>query len=105
MTVLAAFLVAALSVLAVGGVHVGAAVVARHRAQAAADLAVLAAAAWLPVGRVFACHGAMRVSGQMGAVLRECDVADLDVLVTVTVAVGGRLGSEARASARAGPSG
>lgn len=98
-------MVAALASTAVAGVHFGAAVIAQHRAQAAADLAVLTAAAWLPLGPSSACSGAGRVSGEMGAALRGCDVERLDVQVTVTVAVGGWIGSEARASARAGPLG
>ncbi len=102
-SVLAAFLIAALAAITVGGVHIGAAVLARHRAQAAADLAVVAAAMWLPVGPAMACDGAGQVSDAMGAVLRECDIHELDVVVTVTVAAGGRIGSEARATARAGP--
>lgn len=102
---LAAFMVAALAATAVGGVHLGAVVLAQHRAQAAADLAVLAAATWLPLGPSSACQGAFRVSDEMGAALRGCDVERLDVRVTVTVQVGGWIGSEARASARAGPSG
>lgn len=101
----AAFMVAALTSTALGGVHLGAVVLAQHRAQAAADLAVLAAAAWLPLGPSTACDGAFRVSGEMGAALRGCDVERLDVRVTVTVDVGGWIGSQARASARAGPSG
>lgn len=104
-TVLAAFMVAALVSTSVGGVHIAAAVLAQHRAQSAADLSVLAAAAWLPRGPSSACDGAQRVSGEMGAVLRRCDVERLDVQVTVTVEVGGLVGSEAQASARAGPMG
>ncbi len=104
-TVLAAFMVAALVLTSVGGMHVAAAVLAQHRAQSAADLSVLAAAAWLPQGPSTACDGALRVSGEMGAALRRCDVERLDVRVTVTVKVGGLVGSEAQASARAGPMG
>jgi len=96
---------AGLAAITAGGIHLGAVVLAQHRAQAAADLAGLAAAVWLPGGPASACHGAGRVSGDMGAVLLGCHVEGLDVLVTVTVAVGGWIGSEARASARAGPVG
>jgi len=41
----------------------------------------------------------------MGAVVRGCDVDDLDVVITVTVAIGGVIGSPAHAAARAGPIG
>jgi len=102
-TVLAAVLVVALVAIAIGGVHIGSAVVARHRAQASADLAVLAAAAWLPAGRHAACRTADGVSVAMGASVRRCDVDELDVVLTVSVGVGGWVGAEARASARAGP--
>lgn len=102
-TILAAFLICCLVVLGLGGVHLGATVLARHRAQSAADLSVLAAAGWLPAGYEAACTGAVRVSGAMGAIVRGCEIDGLDVSVSVTVAVGGWVGSEARASARAGP--
>jgi secretion/DNA translocation related TadE-like protein len=102
-TVLAALLIGALVVVTLFGTHIGAAVLARHRAQSAADLAVLAAANWLPLGRETACHIAVRVSQAMGAVVRDCNIDGLDVAVSVSVALGGWIGSEARASARAGP--
>ncbi|WP_243070845.1 Rv3654c family TadE-like protein [Candidatus Mycolicibacterium alkanivorans] len=89
--------------IAMAGVRVGSAVVARHRAQAAADLAALAAAARLPDGPAAACEGARGITGAMGAELAGCDVAELDVVVAVAVAVGGWSGGQARASARAGP--
>ena len=43
-------MMAILLAITVGGVYIGSAVIARHRAQAAADLAALAAAARLPAG-------------------------------------------------------
>ena len=100
---LAAFLVAVVVVVAIGGIAVGAAVVARHRAQAAADLAALAAAAELPAGPAVACRRAADVAVATGALVRDCQVLNLDVVVTVAVRVGGRTGGEARAGARAGP--
>ena len=81
----------------------GAAVVARHRAQAAADLAALAAAARLPAGAESACAQAGVVARAMGADPAGCLIDDLDVVVTVEVGVAiGRWGT-ARAAARAGP--
>lgn len=97
-TVLGALLIIVLVVLALGGVHLGAAVVARHRAQAAADLAALAAAAWLADGQSAACRRADAVAVAMHAVLLRCDVDELDVVV------GAGVGSAA-AVARAGPVG
>ncbi len=96
-------LIAALVALALLGVQLGSAVVARHRAQAAADLAALAAAVWLPRGVEVACRQAAGVSSAMSAVATGCAVEELDVVVTVDVATGRLLGGPARATARAGP--
>jgi secretion/DNA translocation related TadE-like protein len=104
-TVLAAALVAALVAVALGGVSVGAAAVARHRAQAAADLAALAAAGRLPLGPQAACDQARSIATAMGAAVSGCDIQNLDVVVAVTVRPGGRIAGEARAAARAGPAG
>jgi secretion/DNA translocation related TadE-like protein len=81
----------------VGGLYVGTAVIARHRAQAAADLAALAAAARLPAGAGAACGQASLIANAMAVRVADCAVDDLDVVVTVTA-------GRARAAARAGPS-
>jgi secretion/DNA translocation related TadE-like protein len=104
-TVLAAILIAALVSITMAGVQVGSAVVARHRAQAGADLAALAAARWLPRGADSACRQAAAVSRAMGAAMSGCDVDELDVVVAVDVATGRLLGGKAHAAARAGPAG
>ena len=77
--------------------------VARHRAQAAADLAALAAAARLAAGPETACAQANAVAREMRVRTTSCAVDDLDVVVTIEVrlAVGGW--GKARAAARAGP--
>lgn len=81
----------------------GAAVVARHRAQAAADLAALAAAARLPAGPETACAQANAVARAMRVTTAGCAVDDLDVVITIEVGLTvGRWGT-ARAAARAGP--
>jgi secretion/DNA translocation related TadE-like protein len=85
------------------GAYLGSAVVARHRAQAAADLAALAAAARLPSGAAAACTRATAVAHEMRVDETTCGVDDLDVVVTVDVAVA--FGGAARAAARAGPVG
>jgi secretion/DNA translocation related TadE-like protein len=86
-----------------GGVaYLGAAVVARHRAQAAADLAALAAAVLVPAGAESACVQASAVARGMRTRTTECTIDDLDVVVTVEAGVGGRWGT-AHAAARAGP--
>jgi len=81
----------------------GAAVVARHRAQAAADLAALAAAARVPAGPQTACVQADAVARAMRVSAADCTIDDLDVVVTIEVGLAvGRWGN-ARATARAGP--
>ena len=86
-----------------GSAYVGAAVVARHRAQAAADLAALAAAAGLPAGPETACTQANAVARAMRVSTADCVVDDLDVVVTIEASLAvGRWGN-ARAAARAGP--
>jgi secretion/DNA translocation related TadE-like protein len=91
----------AVCAVTLGGVYVGSAVVARHRAQAAADLAALAAASMLVAGGDAACAQAAMVSRAMGGRQVGCTVDRLDVVVAVEVAVT-KWGS-ARAAARAGP--
>ena len=83
------------------GAYLGSVVVARHRAQAAADLASLAAAARLPSGATAACARATAVAREMRVDHADCGVDGLDVVVTVQVAVG--FAGAARAAARAGP--
>ncbi|HXB88490.1 Rv3654c family TadE-like protein [Mycobacterium sp.] len=99
----AAAMVAVLLSITGGSAYLGSAVVARHRAQAAADLAALAAAARLAAGPESACAQARAVAREMRVSTISCDVDDLDVVVTVDarVAVGGW--ASARAAARAGP--
>ena len=96
-------MVAVLLSITGGSAYLGSAVVARHRAQAAADLAALAAAARLAAGAEAACAQANAVARQMRVSTTGCDVDDLDVVVTVDVrlAVGGW--GSAGAAARAGP--
>ncbi|KKC02305.1 helicase [Mycobacterium nebraskense] len=95
----AAWMVAVLLCVTGAGAYLGSVVVARHRAQAAADLAALAAAARLPAGAEAACARATAVAREMRTDA-SCAVDDLDVVVTVQVAV---FGGAARAAARAGP--
>lgn len=83
------------------GAYLGSVVVARHRAQAAADLAALAAAARLPSGAAAACARAAAVAHAMRADVALCEVDELDVVVTVRMGV--PLEGAARAAARAGP--
>lgn len=85
--------------------HLGGAVAARHRAQAAADLGALAAAYALVHGDEPACTAAGALVRRMRVEMNECRVEDWDVVVATAVPVGPvsfGLGP-ARALARAGP--
>jgi secretion/DNA translocation related TadE-like protein len=96
-------MMAVLLAISIGGVYVGSAVIARHRAQAAADLAALAAAAQLADGADAACAQASVVAQAMHAVVAQCGVDKLDVVVTVEAPVAVGVLGPARAAARAGP--
>jgi secretion/DNA translocation related TadE-like protein len=98
-------MIAVLLAITIGGVYVGSAVIARHRAQAAADLAALAAAVHLADGANAACAQASALAHAMRTAVTECAVEDLDIVVTIEVPVSfGRIGvGPARAKARAGP--
>jgi secretion/DNA translocation related TadE-like protein len=99
-------MMAVLLTVSTGGLYLGSAVIARHRAQAAADLASLAAARRLAEGADAACARADLVARAMRTTVTRCVVDELDVVVTVDSDVAlGRFGvGPARAAARAGPS-
>jgi secretion/DNA translocation related TadE-like protein len=99
--VVAAAMVAVLLCVTAAGAYLGSVVVARHRAQAAADLAALAAAARLPSGVGAACARGTTVAREMRVDDAQCRVEDLDVVITVEVAVA--FAGTARAASRAGP--
>lgn len=92
---------AVLMVVVTGVWWFGAAVVTRHRAEGAADLAALAAAVIAAEGEERACAEARWVVEQMDAVLRSCRLSGWDALVEVDAAFA-PFGSAA-ARARAGP--
>ena len=104
-TVWAAVGIAALASLWVFGLHLGEALVARHHAESAADLAALAAAAHMVIGEQYACSQARRVTDRMHVTLVSCRASDWDVLVDVAAQPPGWLASlgAATARARAGP--
>jgi secretion/DNA translocation related TadE-like protein len=98
-------MMAVLLAVTIGGVYVGSAVIARHRAQAAADLAALAAAVHVASGTSAACSHASALARAMRTNVTQCQIENLDVLVTVEaplpmvrLSVG-----PAHATARAGP--
>ena len=98
-------MIAVLLAITIGCIHVGSAVTARHRAQSAADLAALAAAARLADGEAAACSHAQAVADAMRTDVARCARDELDVVVAVEVSVTlGRLGvGRAQGVARAGP--
>jgi secretion/DNA translocation related TadE-like protein len=98
-------MMAVLLAITVGGVYVGSAVIARHRVQAAADLAALTAAQHLAEGTGSACAQASELAHAMHATVTRCVAEDLDMVVTIETSVPfGRLGvGSAYATARAGP--
>jgi secretion/DNA translocation related TadE-like protein len=87
-TVWAAIGMAVLMVSVLFGLYLGSAVVARHRAAAAADLAALAAATESVLGDGPACSRAARITGAMGADLTGCALDGWDVRVQVRVPIG-----------------
>ncbi|MFL6120464.1 Rv3654c family TadE-like protein [Actinophytocola sp.] len=104
-TVWTAGVVAAVAVLTVWLLWFVSAVVTRHRAESAADLAALAAATKAVAGERAACDEARWVAGQMGVELRSCRLSGWDALVEVVAAPPGVLSRlrPAVARARAGP--
>ena len=104
-TVWAATGVAVIMIVFLVGLHLGAAVIARHRAEAAADLAALAAAGLAVEGTEAACARADEIAGAMGGTVTDCRLAGWDALVEVRVPISIAFpGIDAAAGrARAGP--
>ncbi|MGL4305358.1 MAG: Rv3654c family TadE-like protein [Mycobacteriaceae bacterium] len=101
-SVFAAMLMTVLLMVLSGGFYMGSAIVARHRAQAAADLSALAGASKGIEGQTIACAFAKDIAARNDAQIRFCAMDGGDVLVAVEVRVsfGDRTAS---AAARAGP--
>lgn len=104
-TVWAAAGVAAIMATLLLGLHLGAAVTARHRAEAAADLAALAAAGDAVHGIGVACLKAKAIAEEMGGEVGRCLLLEWDALVEVHVRVPLALPGAGKAigRARAGP--
>lgn len=104
-TVFAALAVAALLTITVLGLQLGVAAGVRHRAEAAADLASLAAAAHAASGTDSACALARRVADAMATRLSDCQFAGWDALVEVraTADIPLIVPGDAVGRARAGP--
>jgi secretion/DNA translocation related TadE-like protein len=92
-------------VAGLAGAAVGAARVAKHQAQAAADLGALAGAARVIEGEEAACGRAADLVGRNGGRLTRCVVDGFDLIVAVEVKVTPLPGitRTARKEARAGP--
>ncbi|MCE7009296.1 flp pilus-assembly TadE/G-like family protein [Kibdelosporangium philippinense] len=95
----AAFVVAALAMAFGLLLVIGAATSARHRANSAADLSALAAAAYGPWGEQVACDQARWVVDQMRMHLGDCRMNGWAVRVEVTTTVSGLGQITARAAA------
>lgn len=106
-TVTASLALAGLIVVTVLVVHLGGVVVARHRAQAAADLAALAAAGELWHGAEVGCAAAESLGRRMSAHIARCEIDGWDAVITIEEKVPlGPFGMRSiRAVARAGPVG
>jgi secretion/DNA translocation related TadE-like protein len=97
-------MMAVLLAITIGAIYVASVVIARHRAQSAADMAALAAATAMPAGSGVACDKGSAVASAVGTTVAACAVEDLDVIITVDVPVSLPWGiGAARAVARAGP--
>ncbi|MDL4818222.1 Rv3654c family TadE-like protein [Actinomadura opuntiae] len=105
------WVVAFMALIWVGGVvamEVGGVRAARHRGDAAADLAALAGAARVPDGSAAACGAAREIARRSGARMARCAVRGEIVEVSVTVALRAPVGDGAvriESRARAGPAG
>lgn len=106
-TVAAAGAICAIAAILIAVVYVGAAVVARHRAQSAADLTALAAAIEHVSGTDDPCAAARSVATAQRpqVAVADCRISGTDVVVGTRIEV--RLGPfgirTAEAIARAGP--
>lgn len=104
-TVFAAAAVGVLVCLLGLGLQVGAAVLARHRAETAADLAALAGAREAVRGADVACARATEVAADNGARLVACSVEGWTVIVVTQRSCGcmPSVSGDASGRARAGP--
>lgn len=105
-TIWTALSVTALAAVAALALWLATAVIARHRAESAADLAALAAASHAAEGPAEACERARWVTSRMGVTLLTCRWQHLDALVEVEAPSTGLVGlPNSSAHARAGPAG
>jgi secretion/DNA translocation related TadE-like protein len=105
-TVLLLAVIAVVLTLTVSGLLLSSAVLASHRARAAADLAALAAAGALLQGEPShaACQAAARVATANDGRMQRCVALGQEVRISVAVPAGVRGLGVATARSRAGPS-
>jgi len=99
-TIFACFSVVLMIIITAGAVHLGGAILARQRAETAADLGALAGAAVALSGIDAACARAQTVIESNHGHLVSCAADGLDVLVEVQIPT---WAGPAGAHARAGP--
>src|SRR5687767_10967307 len=106
-TIYALAVIAVVATIAFGAASVGGAVVTRHRAMAAADLAALAAADALARAEPDPCAAASRIAARHDVELVGCATSGAIVDVVVEAPLRGALGFGlgAQMRARAGPGG
>ena len=104
-TVVMLGVMAAVLMLTVSGLLVASAVLASHRARAAADLAALAAAGVLMRGESAsaACESAARVAAVNHGRVTQCIASGTEVRLSVALPAGVRGPGVATARSRAGP--
>ncbi|MFC5231840.1 Rv3654c family TadE-like protein [Pseudonocardia zijingensis] len=104
-TIWAAIGISVITTVLLVGLHLGSAVLARHRAEAAADLAALAAAAVAVEGVDAACRRAAQIVAAGGGTVTSCllDGWDAVVEVDVPIPIGVPGLDRATGRARAGP--
>jgi len=104
-TVVMLAVIVAVLTLTVSGLLLSSAVLASHRARAAADLSALAAAGALLKGEpsLAACQSAGRVASANHGRLQRCVAVGTDVWISVVVPTGMRGLGVATARSRAGP--
>ena len=104
-TVVMLGVIAAVLTLMVSGLLLAGAVLASHRARAAADLAALAAAGVLMRGHPagLACESAAQVAAANHGRLQQCIASGTEVRLSVAVPAGVRGLGVATARSRAGP--
>jgi secretion/DNA translocation related TadE-like protein len=104
-TVVMLGVIAVVLILTVSGLMLASAVLASHRARAAADLAALASAGVLMRGEppVEACQLAARVAAANRGQLQRCTAVRSEVRLSVAVLAGMRGLGVATARSRAGP--